>query len=423
MLNSIKPNNYRLASLLLWIALVGTLLPYRFNKTGDPFSAYTYPIAILLVVTTGLFFLLSSYDRHLVITVAKRSPHFFIYFIIILISQTVNTMQYTKLEIADYVWTSGYVVMGIVSYFIFAISIGNRIFKQWLYFFLIVGGISSAIGIYSAITGARQILNLQIRQVQSYAAFGISTTSSIFYESNRFAIVAFFGFLAALYFIAKRKRILLGLIVLLMCVGGIFVSWSRSVYLALIISFIVWLIIKVRKSRRFMLVIALGVVAVGGMAIMFSVENVRGAFFGHGWAGRDQIWPVAIGMILNRPLWGYGFGRWEEVTSQMIYTFTGMEFEVHSTPLCVGMSAGIFAVIFYFIIIIISLRRLHRSSLTRLEKATIAAGVVGMFISGLFLEYDLGGASFGSFVQTIFLGLANASPWLRQRTKSVLELR
>jgi len=65
---------------------------------------------------------------------------------------------------------------------------------------------------------------------------------------------------------------------------------------------------------------------------------------------------------------------------------------------------------------------LLRSDLAHEQKAVLAAGITGAFCAAIFLDYVLGGVSYATVIQGLFLGLASAAPWIQTLTDSpVLE--
>jgi len=395
---------------VLWVGLTATLLPYFYARTE--YRLLSYIVTVMLIIWTTSVFLLSPRGRRLAIHVARQSPHFLLYCALIFVAQSVSMLRTSELGIPDYTWGLGYIIIGLIAYFIFPIFIGNRLFRQWLAFLIVVGTFSSAIAIYVAFTGATQVLGFHIRQVIPSTALGIHINSSIFFEANRFAIVAFFGLLGSLYFLQRRQYILLMTLTLFLCIGGIFVSFSRAVYLSLALASSVWLITITKPSHRRRTFALLALLAISGYFIIIHVKRVNEILFGLGLARREILWPAAIQLIMERPLLGYGFGR-AEIVQSCLYAYTGFATSIHSTPLSIAFRAGIPLAVLYLIIFGVSLNRLRTSKLDRPEKAIIVAGVVGTFGAAIFLEYTLGGAAYGTFVHTTFLGLANASPWLR----------
>ena len=321
----------------------------------------------------------------------------------------------------DYIWTLGYVVIGLISYFVLPVVIGNKLFPSWLAFMMIVGTFSSAIGVYVALTGVSEVLGFHIRQVQPYTPLGIYTTSSIFFESNRFGISAFFGLFASLYFLKEKRYILMGIVASFLCLAGIIISWNRAMYLGSVLGISAWLLTRAEPSERKKAFALVGVSIMLGALIVTVVDSINEALFGLGMGGREILWPTAIQIIAEKPLLGYGFGR-QEIVQSMLYKYTAVATSIHSTPLSIAFHAGIPAAALYLIVIFVSLKRLVKSKLSRSHKSVILGGIVASTVAAVFLDYTPGGLSYGTIAQTIFLGLANAAPWLHCAWRAKMEI-
>jgi hypothetical protein len=65
------------------------------------------------------------------------------------------------------------------------------------------------------------------------------------------------------------------------------------------------------------------------------------------------------------------------------------------------------------VLMIVSLARLRHAQFDWRVKRVVAAGAMGMIAGTIFNTYSVGGVRAPSFAMVVFLGLANASPWLR----------
>ena len=403
------------AFFVLWVVLIATLLPYIYTRTE--YKLLIYMVTVIVVIWAPSVILLAPGLIRLAFLIARNSPHFLIYCAWIFIAQSIAIFHTPELCITDYIWGSGFVIIGLIGYFIFPIFIVKATFNKFLALLTLIGVFSSAIAIYAAFTGETHILGFHLREVNYSMLLGIYTNGSIFYEANRFAVVAFVGLLGGLYLLSKRQHAFMTFLMSVLCLAGIAVSWSRAAYLAVLIAVPLWIITIEPSSRRkhglaalFALLLFCGLIS----AIFF--DPISQVFLSHGFAGRDLLWPAAISLILESPIFGYGF---QTDGNQLLYALTGISEAAHCTPLSIALNAGVIALVLYLMTIWISLRRLQRSKLDRPEKATILAGITGMSILALFLDYTPGGLSYGTFLYTVFLGLGNASPWLQSiRTNS-----
>lgn len=391
-----------------------TLLPYIYARSEYRLMAYI--VAATIILWSISILLLSPQRIRLALRIAQQSPHFLLYCALIFINQSISMLLNSELNMFDYVWALGYIIMGLISYFLFPVFIVvNKLFRTWLAFLISIGAISSAIAIYVAFTGASKVLGFHIRQVQPYTPLGIYTTSSIFFESNRFAISAFFGLLGSLYFLKERRYVFIGIITSLLCLSGIIISWSRALYLGSVLGISAWLITRVKPSQRSQIFVLLGVLIILGVLIVTAIDPINEALFALGMGGREIYWPAAVKIISQKPLLGYGFGR-QEIVESMLFKYTSIATSIHSTPLSIAFYAGIPVAVLYLAIIFVSLKRLFKSRLNPSQKSVILGGVVTSSIAAFFLDYIPGGLSYGTIIYTVFLGLANVSFWLHYNT-------
>jgi len=409
-----------MTNVLLWLMLASSLLPLIYARSEYRFVAYI-AAAFIVAGSTSILLLVNPRKTRLAIYIAQRSPHFVFYSIFIFVGQSLSMLFAQEPSIYDYLWGLGYVVIGLVCYFVLPVAIGNKLFPSWLAFMMIVGTFSSAIAIYIAFTGASEVLGFQIRQVQPYTPLGIYTTSSIFFESNRFGISAFFGLLASLYFLKEKRYILLGIVASFLCLAGIIISWNRAMYLGSVLGLSTWLAVRAEPSQRKQAFALLGVSIILGTLVVTVVDPINEALFALGLGRREICWPAAIQIISEKPLLGYGFGS-QEIVESMLYKYTGFATSIHSTPLSIAFHAGIPAAALYLIVIFVSLNRLVKSRLSRSHKSVILGGIAASSIAALFLDYLPGGVSYATITQTTFLGLANAAPWLHCAWRAKMEV-
>jgi len=411
-----KTNNF--FSFLLFISLICSLLPYIYNRTK--YRVLVYIIACIVLIFTAFTFYLVRTIRVKTNSFFIRNPHILIYFYLILISQ-IFSLYTNKIELTDFIWGIGYIIIGFIGFFIFPIAIMNKnLFNKLIYFLVTVAGISSIIAIYIALTGINNFFGLPINKF-FLGPFKIYGSSSIYYESNRFALIAFFGWTGSNYLFLKYKKKSM-LILNFLCLLGIILSWSRAIYLATFIGFLIWIIIKAKSSIYGILYYFIMSLITIVLIIFIPWDIFYILLFSQGWAKREILWPTAIKAIIKSPWWGYGFGK-PEIVENVIYYYTGYKTSIHCGPLGLAFHAGIPVALLWLFIVLVSINRLFKSKLLLLEKAFLETCIAGTLIATIFLDYNIGGLSYGSLLQTIFLGLSNLSNKLNYRTVNKFDLK
>jgi O-antigen ligase len=173
-----------------------------------------------------------------------------------------------------------------------------------------------------------------------------------------------------------------------------------------------WILINIRPKYRLWIAAGTVLCMIVGITILLSIESISTMMFVQGWARRDEIWPAAIQAISYHPWSGYGISSGDAV-KELLYQYTGQLDAVHSTPLSLAFRAGIPTAVLWFVVFSMSFIRLIYSKLNQTDKSVIVMGLIGTFTACMFTDYSIGGAGYGSFVSTIFLGLANITPFLQ----------
>ncbi len=128
-----------------------------------------------------------------------------------------------------------------------------------------------------------------------------------------FAAVLSIGFPVGLFLFTKSDRIekYFAAVILTVIATAVFLSESRTGILAIIISFIVFLlsgsnrILKCRQLKHYRLITALGIVCLAGSIFVFYHQKKDSA------NGRLLIWSVSWEMIKDKPVFGHGYGTFK----------------------------------------------------------------------------------------------------------------
>jgi O-antigen ligase len=93
----------------------------------------------------------------------------------------------------------------------------------------------------------------------------------------------------------------------------------------------------------------------------------------------------------------------------------------HNGPLDLGVQAGLHIVFLYLAIVIFSICRMFKSRIGLNEKRVLISAITMFIIAFMFQTYSIGGASYGSLVLTILLGMANFAPILYGYKKKIVK--
>jgi len=399
----IKRNS--LVILIFWIIVTATLLPYLEHVQ----KALSYVIASGVVVFLSLFLLIASKRFRIFQSISKKSPHFWLFFLFLLTSQYLAVL----LGLLDF-WSltkiTGYLVIGIIGYFILPTVIKKeQIWAFWM-FLAVIGGVFSFIGLVIVLRGELNLFGLHWEPTPwLIPTLGIPATQSIFSDSNYFSIIPFFGFLASLYLLRKKKILgkALSCFLLGLNLAGIFLSYSRATYLAILFSFLLWLLIGSTTFKKMTIFFLVILIVTGAFFFTESSPQLQSFLqISKGLSGREILWPAAFEAILEKPILGWGIGNVSNVTQsqELPHLWTSS----HNSFLDFAIMAGIPATILYLWVIIVSIKRLYFSQKRNLERKILLSSILGMLVIMQLTTHTLGGISFGSFMFTMLLGFANS---------------
>ena len=357
--------------LVLYFALLGTVFPYVFRFTANETLAYV--IAVGSVVVSTIVFLSDSEVSTCLLQSLYRSPHILLFCLFLVLSQLVVSYVHPVLQWSDVLKTFGYVCVALAGYLVFPIAISRRMVEQWLFLLMGVGALTSLLGIMGVVTGITRILGIEIRPSDFIGPLGIYSTSSIFHSPNMFAFSAFLGAVSAYDLFKRRKYGVVAMFALGLCVLGIFLSWSRAMYLALFVAFPAQLLVG--RSLRWKLGAFLGLVFLAAivLVVLLSVPTLFKMVLGQGLAGRQVYWLAALRAIGERPLFGYGINQNREA----IFLHGGWKWRsdkmigAHNSILDFTVQGGVLVGVLYVGTILVSLRRLSQARLDGQLKRTL----------------------------------------------------
>jgi len=388
---------------------------YNFNINILLISSYTVTFGILLFFLVLIIFKERGSSLISLFVVNKL---LLLYCIWLVIGQTIGVLVVNHIHINSlllaiaYSFTS-FVVFTIIPYILHKYNYTQYFFKV----ILTIGFTIAALGLYSSITGATELLGLQLRVKNTISTSDYFETASIVGKMNIFGFIVTISFWISLYFykFGAKKRIYM--IIALICFAGIIVSWSRSMYIALILGIYLFFIPRKLKASTFLitsLIIILITVIIGNLLInypwLMQIEL--------GMSGRMYLWPSALRAMLDSPISGYGFEP--DANRIAIFNYGGHIWKnalrgAHNGYIDIGLKGGAILTVLYIIIMIRTIKQYitHvfftgkdiatvRFMLTLLLTATIAT---------TFISYSIGGISYGSLCLTLFFGIANINEY------------
>jgi len=412
--------------------LVVTLLPYLSHLS----QSAAYAIATGTVVLISLFLLTRRKGVRTTSKLLRNSPHFWVLVFFLLLSQYLVTL-FWGLSIWGLIKTVAYIVVLICTYPIIAPGI-RRLSKPIWSFMANLGGVLSLIGVIISICGGLTFWGLEWTAKWPIPATGILQTASIFKDSNYFGVVAFLGFMASLYLLTSTKRHvfsrLRASVLITLNSLGIFLSYSRATYLALGIALLAWFLIDAKFSKKVLILFFSGFLVIGGILLIRGKPAFRSFVqVDKGLSGRELLFRAAISAILERPLFGWGVGNVDVVIQQHIshWTSAANSFvdyliqqgiakrwtSAHNGFLDFFIMAGIPAGLIYIWFILVNLKRLYWVRIHNTERRFLLSTIIGMLVIAQFTTHTIGGISFGSFMLTVLLGIANCWPLAMERNR------
>jgi len=418
-------NRQSLETHLIKVALVVTLFPYLLHLS----QLAAYAIATGTVVLISLFLLARRKGVRTASKLLRNSPHFWVLVFFLLLSQYFVTL-FWELSVWGLIKTVAYIVVLICAYLIIAPGI-QRLSKQIWSFMANLGGAISSIGVIISICGGLTFGGLEWTARWLIPAIGIFQTASIFKDSNYFGVVAFLGFIASLYLLTSTRRHvfsrLWATVLITLNTLGILLGYSRATYLALGITLLAWFLIAARSSKKILVLLFSSFLVIGGVLLIQDKPALRSFVqIDKGLSGRELLFRAAISAILERPLFGWGIGNVDVVIQQHVSHWTSarnsfVEYLIqqgvaecwtsaHNGLLDFFIMAGIPAGLIYTWFILVSLKRLYCTRIHNTERRFLLSAILGMLVIAQFTTHTIGGISFGSFMLTVLLGIANCWP-------------
>jgi len=423
----------RLQARLIYLLFTVTLLPYL-KYVPQPVA---YAVAAGMIVTISLLMLVlsSAKDFEVIQKLISSSPHFWAFVFLLLGSQYLVVLS-SGLSSWGFVKTIGYILVLTCTYVVLAPRILSSGKMTWR-FVARLGGVLSLFGVIVSIRGSVALLGLSWSARWRIPVVGVLQTTSIFEDSNYFSVVTFVGFMASLYLLTSEKRVwpkLSASVLATLNAFGAFLSYSRATYLALTISIVVWGLLDTNVRKKAVILLSAALIAIGGTPLIRTMPTLRTFVqLEKGLSGRERVFPAAITAIAERPLFGWGvgnvkyaiqknIGNWtnarESFVDHLIQRGAGNRWaSAHNGFLDFFVMTGIPGGLMYVWFILISARRLFVTRNHTTESRFLLSSIAGMVIISQFTTHTVGGTSFGSFLFTALLGMANCWPVQMRRLR------
>ncbi len=402
------------------LAILVSLLPLyarqfdHYGNAGLANRAYVIALVVVLVAAGALAAqrpVLALFCDNL-----ARSPLAWLYCVCLALTQLAVSIGSHDLMMGDAFRVGGYVAVTVIGFVLFPCALHRRGMDAWWNLLFLIGSVVAGLGLYTVVTGSTSFLG--IRLALSSPFLGIHAVSGPFHEANIFGFTCLLGFTAGLYRLGACRTIgarCLTLLLMSLCVAGVFWSWSRAMYVALPLAMAVWVLVGVGPLARKLLMVGGAFLAVGlWLAIQASPFASSVLQLEIGLSGRDILWPAAIAAIADRPLTGHGMNGdlLINVVNRYGGWMLGAPMPAHNGFLDLGVQAGLSVPLVYILVIGVAFWRLLRSPAPMGVKRALAASLTVAVVAATFLSYSLGGASYTSLALTILLGIANAAPVL-----------
>ena len=156
-------------------------------------------------------------------------------------------------------------------------------------------------------------------------------------------------------------------------------------------------------NRKIIVLLTVGGIAATGVALSMMFKIIPGpvALTELSLNGRKGSWVVGVQVLLERPLWGYGFGNTAEAVNN--YVPPGSPANVHNSYLRAFLGMGIGGGITYLALFLITM---YRSTLQAVSRPTVllAGYLVAFFIVQIFNSLTFIGISLHSSMIAIAMG-------------------
>lgn len=219
--------------------------------------------------------------------------------------------------------------------------------------------------------------------------------ASIFFDPNYFGTIASIGFILSINRKGKYK------IYALLNLIALYYSGSRAAMIALIFVVVIFFFYNKKISSKTILkFLLLGIITYIAIGFLADINFFR---VYQGLSSRDYLWRLSFELILNEPIWGYGYGS----VGDLIRSMGAENASSHNSYLDYIMTYGIPVFIVYMLIIL----KAAFSGVKNKLPQEITKSIIFLLIVANSISINLGGLGALSLLLTLFLGSSNMASY------------
>lgn len=247
----------------------------------------------------------------------------------------------------------------------------------------------------------------------------------IFNQPVANGLVMVSGFMMAMFLIADRRAGRSSQFVLassaVICLLGIYLTRTRSVWLALLFGVLLCAICARRARRGFIATILVAAVFVGFTWTTFASSDRQAGGVGSSSEVEDRLNIIATALWATEqePIFGWGIGRFAQVNTEHHQQYSpdinfrrGFAYASHENDLGIAAELGVIGLALWWIILFLLLARLIRA-LRKLPDEGLAGRVLGLLALSMFVSWiacgftlDLRFFDFANILTFVLVGAA-----------------
>jgi len=288
---------------------------------------YLMILSILLVLLMGIIFLLSKpliTNTHKIILLIL-----FVIYIYFILSYFYSGQLISKLLAYNFIRNDGNFFFCYLPFFILAIPFFNykKTIDIYFIFLFFIFTIFSLFGILEYISGKTSIT------IQTDVSAGKMFTALNFAHNATGSVYAVVSLFALIFFLNEQKKKLkfIYLVVLITCLAGLFLTKSRGSYIGFAVALVIILWINYRSLKKFFISISIFIAAsiplvfaTGGYERIFQIFKFsKDINIAYTTVVRLELWKKAWYLFSKSPIFGIGFGRFNDLDSFNYYRLKG----------------------------------------------------------------------------------------------------
>ena len=283
---------------------------------------YFLVLSILVIVFLGLIFFLSKKKI--------SSYHYPVLLVLILIftylviSYFMSGQYLSNFFSYRFLRTDGNFFFSYILFFAFAIPFFDyrRVIDYYFKLLFFVFSIFSLLGIFEFIIGTDFMLQGSVDRGRMFMGLNSAHNAT----GSVYALVSLFALIFFLEEKSKKLKILYS-ITLLLSIAGLFLSKSRGSYVAFSITaiFVLWMYLK--SVKKFSIVLStLIVISIPVLWVTNTLERFIQIIQATGTTTlRLELWEKAWNLFTSSPIFGVGFGRFNDIRSAIYENLAGQE--------------------------------------------------------------------------------------------------